>query len=835
MLCRKVMRRFLSILSVMLVFVSSCAWSSASANLIHAKGEGFIDAITLTDNRINVQGWAATDQANQQITTINILLNDTSVYQGSFARLQRPDVANAYARPQWSASGWKVSFELPDEISVGVYSVTAQAQTSAGEWIQLTPSQAAKHISISRDAREEKLLIRNIKIVIACALLFLAVCFIKARPLALFINTRTKLNLSEPVMFSGCVLLVALLFVSLGLTGSSLGLGQPNAPFVQMNSTPIMGHDRPVRSDEWLVLTPLAIAQYNHSPSHPILNKNLGEDGQNMLVIGMTGAPVAHISEIAKPATWGFFIFDLRRALSWNWCFSLVSCFLGLAFVLNRLGAEHWKHGFLFSALFCCAPYIVAWSNWPAYAVFFPCIIFLCALRILKTTRLYKLFLLGGLLGLALAGFVFILYPPWQVSIGYVFIAATIGVMTREKLYKALTFRRVATYTFALCITGIIVSLWWLDAKSAIQLMEQTVYPGQRISVGGTVTLPSLLRGFTNISTLQQLNSPFSNQSEIASFYYFLAPLAVLFVVRILQKTVTALEWSLALTITFIVVYMFVGFPLEWAKYSLWGRVPASRADIALGLACIMLTHLLFTRRHQPAEASSLTQSLGLAAALAWVYIVYRSMRQWDESVLSGLNSSIIIALLLVTAAISYCMIANKFKPFMYMSLGLSLATTASFNPINIAPETVQIRPLKSQNSELATLIGNQRVLVLENATTAMFLLASGIPVANGAFYYPQRTLWSRLDPAGSETNTYNRYQHLIYLGSDSLPKDYVLGTPQADVVTVSVNLGTFDFRKSGAQIVTAPDAERNALDHNASLSFLMSADGWSWYQTPSR
>src|SRR5690606_38508716 len=123
---------------------------------------------------------------------------------------------------------------------------------------------------------------------------------------------------------------------------------------------------------------------------------------------------------------------------------------------------------------------------------------------------------------------------------------------------------------------------------------------------------------------------------------------------------------------------------------------------------------------------------------------------------------------LFVTAAISYCMIANKFKPFMYMSLGLSLATTASFNPINIAPETVQIRPLKSQNSELATLIGNQRVLVLENATTAMFLLASGIPVANGVFYYPQRTLWSRLDPAGSETNTYNRYQHLIYLGSDS-------------------------------------------------------------------
>jgi len=247
-----------------------------------------------------------------------------------------------------------------------------------------------------------------------------------------------------------------------------------------------------------------------------------------------------------------------------------------------------------------------------------------------------------------------------------------------------------------------------------------------------------------------------------------------------------------------------------------------------------MLTHLLFTRRHQPANASSLTESLGLAAALAWMYIVYRSMRQWDESVLSGLNNSIIIALLLVTGAISYCMIANKFKTFMYMSLGLSLATTASFNPINIAPQTINVQPLKSRSPELATLIGNHRVLVLENTITAMVLLSSGISVANGIFYYPQKSLWPRLDPAGSETNTYNRYQHLIYRGSDSLPNDYVLSTPQADVVTVSINPGTFDFRKSGAQIITAPDADKNALNNNPTLALLLSDGGWSWYKIKS-
>lgn len=40
-----------------------------------------------------------------------------------------------------------------------------------------------------------------------------------------------------------------------------------------------------------------------------------------MLVVGMTGVPVAHISAVAKPATWGFFLFDLRQALAWYWWF----------------------------------------------------------------------------------------------------------------------------------------------------------------------------------------------------------------------------------------------------------------------------------------------------------------------------------------------------------------------------------------------------------------------------------------------------------------------------------------------------------------------------------
>ncbi|WP_423815211.1 DUF7657 domain-containing protein, partial [Pseudomonas viridiflava] len=104
------------------------------------------------------------------------------------------------------------------------------------------------------------------------------------------------------------------------------------------------------------------------------------------------------------------------------WWFPAFGCFLALAHLLNALSPGRWRQGFLFALLFVAAPYAVAWSFWPAYAVFFPSVALLCLLKILSARSTWLLLPLGVLAGLALAGFVLLLYPPWQVSVGYVFI-----------------------------------------------------------------------------------------------------------------------------------------------------------------------------------------------------------------------------------------------------------------------------------------------------------------------------------------------------------------------------------------------------------------------------
>ena len=56
--------------------------------------------------------------------------------------------------------------------------------------------------------------------------------------------------------------------------------------------------------------------------------------------------------------------------------------------------------------------------------------------------------------------------------------------------------------------------------------MLATAYPGQRdVVVGGSMYIPELLRGFTNLVTLYNLIPLYANESEIASFYYMFLPL----------------------------------------------------------------------------------------------------------------------------------------------------------------------------------------------------------------------------------------------------------------------------------------------------------------------
>jgi hypothetical protein len=67
---------------------------------------GFLDAISVTENEFSAQGWVASFNSNREVVALVIQFGDTKIYEGKFAKLERPDVAAAMK----SSMSWWISF-----------------------------------------------------------------------------------------------------------------------------------------------------------------------------------------------------------------------------------------------------------------------------------------------------------------------------------------------------------------------------------------------------------------------------------------------------------------------------------------------------------------------------------------------------------------------------------------------------------------------------------------------------------------------------------------------------------------------------------------------------
>ena len=300
----------------------------------------------------------------------------------------------------------------------------------------------------------------------------------------------------------GLLLLFAAL-VGAGITGSSVQMYLDQPGFVASDAKVLLGENRLIRADEWLVVTRMAIGQQNHQPPRPVVNTHLGPDGQNMLIVGMTGVPVAHLSALAKPATWGFFAFDLRRALAWYWWLPPFGCLIALWGVMAVLVPGRWGLGLATAAVFTSSGYVIAWSNWPAYAVLFPAAAFWLFFQLPRIAGGWRLAAWPVGFGLSLAGFVLVLYPPWQITLGYLFALLTIAVWVRDRCWQRLGPPHVIALIASLGVFALVVGAWWMDARMAIDAMQATLYPGQRTTIaGGGMPWFTSVRGFLNAHTL---------------------------------------------------------------------------------------------------------------------------------------------------------------------------------------------------------------------------------------------------------------------------------------------------------------------------------------------
>jgi len=571
------------------------------------------------------------------------------------------------------------------------------------------------------------------------------------------------------------------LLVALGIHGSSTGVSaawwSPDKPYTGYLfnphgqaakdwpggvQNPLMNKARRIRSDEFAIFTPFALSQLAQKPAFPVINRSFGF-GQNMLVEPHT--PVWHISTLARPATWGYFLFGAQRGLSWFWWFQIFGCFTVLFLLFEIALSGDTGLAAFGSFWFCASAYVVCWSQWPAHVIFFAGLGCVSAYNLLASETRVVQIASSIFLGLSIPGFVMIMYPPWQVAAGYFFVLLFVVLFIRDRMLLQLKKRwqyKLGLLALSLVIAGILTGAWIWSCLPALRVMANTTYPGRRFSTGGDYSFALLFKGIYNLGTIYRTPPALGNQSEAASFYYlFPAVFAALLFSGRVRRSIGLLGWSMVAYIIAAVLFLLVGIPGTIAKLSLLSYVPAYRADLTIGLASIILCALLQKVLKREVRGSDTRWEMlwpWLASFSVVLFFVLHSLA------LAKLIPEVpVIQIGLVASFVmgcaAYFLLAGRRIAFCVFVGSLVVATTALFNPLATNLDHVYKSELAKEIEGINNRSEDHPLWLCYGGWYPGQLVAMlGGRSLSGVHWPPQLSIWQALDTFGAYADLYNQY-----------------------------------------------------------------------------
>ena len=141
------------------------------------------------------------------------------------------------------------------------------------------------------------------------------------------------------------------------INGSSIGCIDEVTGY-NADSGILMGSSKSIRSDEWAVSTPMAIAQEANDYKYTNSNIRGGYDSDMFIVYGQ---PVKDISIIFRFSQWGYVLFGSSVGLSFFWCVRFLGLFLASFEFLMLITKKNKMLSFVGSVIIVFSPTIQWW------------------------------------------------------------------------------------------------------------------------------------------------------------------------------------------------------------------------------------------------------------------------------------------------------------------------------------------------------------------------------------------------------------------------------------------------------------------------------------------
>ena len=533
-------------------------------------------------------------------------------------------------------------------------------------------------------------------------------------------------------------------------------------------TTPIFGRPGEIRSDEWIIATPIKLAaQYDPDPYGRYNYIVRGTETENM-PFGMN----INISALAFPLNL-FFLLGAEYGISAQWVGTLIISFMVTFELMYIISGKKRLLALAGACLVVFSPFFQWWS----YIVFITTGIgtLVCFYYFLRAEKkIHRLLFSLGIV-MFFSQFAVNLYPAWQVPAGYLYLglAAWIVVENWEKV-KKLDKTDWGIFGLMLVLIAAVIGTYLWDIREYTAGISGTVYPGARFESGGgsfSYNLNRMMNGgiYAPISAFRAFAG--TNICEFGGFYT-LFPIPALFLTytMIRKRSFDLLNVILVVITMILGTYVFFGWP-EWlARFTLMFYSPSSRAlDVMLFVQIFLLVRVMsmYTERDVDEKNNNrLRAGISAAAVAAGLCLTFIAVYFNSTTFIVPINLLYFTVPFAGIVVISYSIFDNQrnrlvLKTACIYMISLSCIIWMTSHPVMKGLDAIYSKPLAAKITELADDTDEKWVSSHSSIIGPAFLIANGASTLNTTNFYPNLEMWFKLDPDRQFEEIYNRYTHI--------------------------------------------------------------------------
>ena len=617
-----------------------------------------------------------------------------------------------------------------------------------------------------------------------------------------------------------------IIFVLFEISGSSIGNWKKFGMSDIEDEGVIFGKSREIRSDEWAVLTPMTFSQkFDGFKYFSDIIRGTKTD-----VFMVYGLPTFNLMQIFRPFQLGFLFLGLSRGLSFFWMGRLIALFLVMFELSMIITKKNKLLSFIGATLVTLAPVVQWWFavNGIAEIFIFGGLALILLDKYMKADELKKrcLYLIGMVI--SAGGYIMVLYPAWQVSMFYVFLALAIWIIIENIKNFKINYKDIISIVIAIIILCICMGYILSQSIETIKTVTNTVYPGARSETGGNLRLYTYIDYITNIFTPAKEEGLVNTNTCEKAYMFSLFPIGIIIAITTMfkEKKKDALLISLFVAYAFLSIYCLIGFPKILAKITLMKNVTANRCFLALGFLDVLILLRSLTIIEKPIKR---IPSILVAVTLPCVMAFWSKLNNGQY-----ITMKMAIDMVIMCTYLFYFIFRYKAKYSNYLfTCGIvfvMIMCGATVNPIRKGVDVVY---------ESSTMKAIQKINNNENGKWIVegvgfpipnFLLMAGAPVINSTNTYPDLEKWYLLDENKEYEKIYNRYAHItMALSNEEKIEDKfeLIGTDQ-----FKVNISTKDIKTLDVKYIFTNNDLEEYSDNNCQFEEIENINGYHIYKT---